>query len=583
MRPDRSGFERHPVADGFVSSLTEGADGTLWIGTRSSGVAVLPPGASGPRPFLHAPEDLAVLARQSVSSILEDRRGRLWVGTLGGGLFRIERDGAEVRVSHLGEAEGLVDQNVAAVLEDDDDTIWVSTRRGLARFDPATGAFATWGLDDGLPSPTFNPGCAWRGRSLLHFGTKNGLVSIPRGTPLPRLTPSPVALTSLRTLSGPVVAERPVWEVESVSIRYGEVLFVDFAVLDFRGADRHRFAYRFGNDPSGWIDLGNRRALTFTDLDPGEHMLHARGRNANGVWAETGNPIRIEVIPPFWMTWWFQLGTIALVVGAAWTGHRVRTVALERRNRVLEALQQEKQNALDEAHASQRALSETYDRLRTLTRRLEDAKEDERSNIARELHDEMGQALSATKINLKALGRLPEGPERGDRLADTLTLVDGMIRHVRALSLDLRPPLLEELGLVASLRTYAEGQALRTGVEIAVEANADGLDVPADIAIAAFRIVQESVNNVLRHANARRIIVSVRRDPDRLSLSVADDGGGFDLAEALSRAARGGHLGLLGMRERVEALGGTFEVESVPQQGTEVRASVPLSQERSRS
>ena len=538
MLADGSGFEGYPVADGFVSLLRESDDGTVWIGTRSSGISLIPPGLSEPRAYLQDPDDLAVLARQGVSSILEDRRGRLWVGTLGGGLFRIDRTGGRVRVSRFGEAEGLVDQNVAGVLEDDDGTIWISTRRGLSRLDPATGIFATRGLDDGLPSPTFNVGCAWRGPKWLHFGTNQGLVAIRTGTPFPSPDPSPVALVSLRTLAGPVRADRPVWDVDSISIGYGEVLFVDFAVLDFRGADRHRFAYRLGSDTSDWIDVGNRRALTFTDLDPGAHVLHVRGRNANGVWGETGHPIRIEVIPPFWMTWWFQLAAIGLVVGAAWTGHRVRTVALERRNLVLEALQREKQKALDEAHESQRALNETYGRLRTLTRRLEDAKEDERRNIARELHDEMGQALSATKINLKALGRLADGPERGERLEDTLTLVDGMIHHVRTLSLDLRPPLLEELGLVASLRTYAEGQSLRTGVGIGVEANADALDVPADIDIAAFRIVQEAVNNVLRHAGANRVTVSVRRDPDRLSLAITDDGRGFDLSEALRRVAR---------------------------------------------
>ena len=111
--------------------------------------------------------------------------------------------------------------------------------------------------------------------------------------------------------------------------------------------------------------------------------------------------------------------------------------------------------------------------------------------------------MSAIKINLKALGRLPErSEERGERIADAIALVDDMIGHVRAMALDLRPPLLDELGLVAALRGYAEGQSVRTGVAIGVEANAGAETLRPDTAIAAFRIVQEAVNNTLRHASA---------------------------------------------------------------------------------
>ena len=152
-------------------------------------------------------------------------------------------------------------------------------------------------------------------------------------------------------------------------------------------------------------------------------------------------------------------------------------LSLERRNRELESLQSAREKALLEARASQEALHGAYGRLRALTRQLEDAKEEEKRRIARELHDEMGQLLSAIKINLKALGRLPErSEERGERIADAIALVDDMIGHVRAMALDLRPPLLDELGLVAALRGYAEGQSVRTGVAIGVEANAGRRD-----------------------------------------------------------------------------------------------------------
>jgi len=584
MRSDGTGFDafrhddRYPdgLSDDTITVLAEDRGRALWIGTASGGVSVLPPGAERPRPLRSESPDAAILARQSVSSVTEDRAGRVWIGTLGGGLFRVDRDGAGVAVTRLGGAEGLVNENVASVLEDDDGSLWIATRRGLARFDPDGGAFSTLGLEDGLPTSNFSTGSAWAGRRSLFFGTRKGVVVVRRGTPFPAPVPSPTTLTSLRTLHGPVEAERPVPEVRRVSIRYGEVLFVDYAVLDFRAPDRHRFAYSIGGRNREWVDVGNRRSLTFTDLDPGEHVLRVRGRNADGVWSETPAPLVVEVVPPFWMTWWFRGLLAVAVVAVAWTWVHVRLTALERRNRELEALQRDREAALAQARTSERALQGAYERLRGLTRRLEDAKEDERRRIARELHDEMGQALSAVKMNLKAIGRASADGAAEARVGDALTLVNGIIEQVRTLSLDLRPPLIDELGLVAALRGYAEGHAIRSGVDIAVEANAEAVDIPAEIGITAFRIVQESIHNALRHAVAARVDVSVRRDPGRLTLTVRDDGRGFDLAEALERASAGRHLGLLGMRERIEALGGRFEIETSPRLGTVVHASIPL-------
>src|SRR5262249_38929308 len=158
-----------------------------------------------------------------------------------------------------------------------------------------------------------------------------------------------------------------------------------------------------------------------------------------------------------------------------------------------------------------------------------------------------------------------------------------MIGNVREIVLDLRPPMLDELGLIVALRGYAEGQSLRTGVTIAVESNFDAERLRPETAIAAFRIVQEAVHNALRHGEAKHITVSVRVDSSRLLLSVRDDGRGFDVDEALQRAATGHHLGLSGMRERVEALGGRLEMDSVPGHGAEIRASVPLTPEEAGS
>jgi signal transduction histidine kinase/ligand-binding sensor domain-containing protein len=582
LEPDGRSFARFAhnpsdpatLSDDYVTSLFEDQDGKVWVGTRSGGLNLLDPETGRFTRFPADPDDSRSLSHHYVVSVMRARRGDLWVGTGGGGLNRLVTDAGRSTFDRVGPVEGLVDGNVVSMLEDDDGSLWVATRRGLSRYDPTTGKVANYGGGDGLPSAEFNPAAACAGRTALFFGGAGGVLVVRRGTPFDAPQSSPTVVTSIRTLAGPLTLPTPPWSTRAIDVSYGTALAFEFAVLDYRS--RHRFEYRYGDAHGPWLDLGPRRELTFVDLSPGSHVLSIRGRNAQGVWSETEAPIAIRVVPPFWMTGWFR-GLAILAVAALGLGaHRFRTVALERRNRELETLQHEREEALREARKSQAALNETYARLRTLSRRLEDAREEERRGIARELHDEMGQALTAVKLNLKALGRSADVPSVP--LADTIGLVEGMIGQIRAMSLDLRPPLLDELGLVPAVRSYAEGQALRTGLRIVVESSDVPRGLPPPIAIVAFRLVQEALSNVVRHAGASAVTVSLAHADGTLRLRVDDDGCGFAVAETFARAAHGGHLGLLGMRERAEALGGAFEVKSTPGGGTTVRLAVPLTE-----
>jgi signal transduction histidine kinase len=276
------------------------------------------------------------------------------------------------------------------------------------------------------------------------------------------------------------------------------------------------------------------------------------------------------------MTTWFRILSSLAIVGLVVATHRVRTSALERRNRELLRLKEERERALEEARASQEELHHAYERLRRLTRRLELAKEEERKRIARELHDEMGQALTAAKINMQLLAQDPTRDNAPARIEDTVGLVDRMIGHVRTLSLDLRPPLLDELGLGAALRGYLEAQAQRSGLDVRVDADSIPPGVPPEVEITTFRTVQEAVTNILRHANAKHVDVRIRRTDGTLDISIRDDGAGFDVDRTIEKALGGHHLGLLGIRERVQVLGGSVAIESEIGVGTEVRVSVPM-------
>jgi len=230
--------------------------------------------------------------------------------------------------------------------------------------------------------------------------------------------------------------------------------------------------------------------------------------------------------------------------------------------------------------ANSRAANEALKLLRTAYDKLETTKEDERRFLSHELHDELGQTLTALKLGLQVAARAEPPPDgKGSPLAQPLGIIEDLIARVRRISLDLRPPLLDEVGLVSALRAYLQSQATVSGLAIELHApeprDEASFRLPADYEIACFRVVQESITNVLRHAAARRIDVRIARSANRVSLSIQDDGRGFDPL-TLDEAAASGHLGVLGMRERIRARGGQFRLTSTPGLGTSIQVELDV-------
>jgi signal transduction histidine kinase len=229
--------------------------------------------------------------------------------------------------------------------------------------------------------------------------------------------------------------------------------------------------------------------------------------------------------------------------------------------------------------AGARDLRVAYERLGLLHLRLESAKEEERRSLARELHDEFGQLLTALKLRLQAGGRDAAAASGAHAGRDAVAVIDDLIARVRRMSGDLRPPLLDEVGLVPALRAYLDMQSTVSGVAMTLEVDEPPEGAPPlgrDVEITCFRVVQEAVTNAIRHAAARDLRVHVDRSADRLMLRVRDDGRGFDVDVRLEGAAAAGHLGVVGMRERVRAHGGGFRLSSRPGGGTLVEIELPL-------
>ena len=211
--------------------------------------------------------------------------------------------------------------------------------------------------------------------------------------------------------------------------------------------------------------------------------------------------------------------------------------------------------------------------LHRLSHRLLEVHEEERRHLSRELHDEFGQLLAAVSLHLEA-ARASGSEATRAILDDAMGLLVQAGGHMRRLALELRPRMLETDGLDATLRWLAAEHRRRTGIATLVEGEIG--EVPIPVATACFRATQQALTNVVQHAAARNVAIRLERDAERVQVAIADDGVGFDVAATLKGAADGGHLGLLGMRERVEILRGRLTIESAPGRGTRVQIAIPL-------
>jgi PAS domain S-box-containing protein len=217
--------------------------------------------------------------------------------------------------------------------------------------------------------------------------------------------------------------------------------------------------------------------------------------------------------------------------------------------------------------------------LQVLSTRLMHAQETERRRISRELHDEMGQRLTAMSIDLAAVARdLPQtvGPLVEERLLEARLLADQTLEEVRELGLNLWPSMLDDLGLVPTLRWYVNQQARRLALQIALQAAGLEERLAPELETALYRIVQEALTNVARHAQASKVSLCLKCKGPMVLLRIEDDGRGFEIGDPAAPYAAARGTGLLGMRERVTFLGGRFRVESQPGQGTRLLAEVPV-------
>ena len=510
------------LAGNDIRALAVAEDGGLWIGTRQFGVDRLDL-ATGR--FAH----YRAVSGDAVFSLLLERGGVLWVGTTTG-LNRL--DTATGKATRYTTAQGLPNDTINAILPAPNGQVWVSTNQGLSRLDTRTGTFRNYDISHGLQDNEFNGGVGYAAKSgYLSFGGTYGYNRFLPSALADREYEPPVVITEFLKL-GQAVAGFDAGKPLELSWRDPMIGFA-FAALDYSAPRQLRYAYRMEGFDTDWR-YTDRREATYTNLDAGQYTFRVRGTNSDGKWSGQEAAVVVTIVPPPWQRWWFRLLAAGLLAGA---------VAVLYRRRV---------DGFRKAQSTREAFS----------RMLLASQEAERKKIAAELHDSLGQNLSVIR-NHALLGLGKAGGGAGPHLQEIADAASLAIDEVREIATNLRPQQLERLGLGSALQAAVRRAAASSGIRFDVEVGELEGALASEDEIHLYRIVQEAVNNILKHSEATEAAVVVTRPGGGLRLEVRDNGKGFAAAGVGNEG-----LGLSSLAERARILRATYTLRSDPGEGT---------------
>ena len=551
------------IPDDGITDLYMAPDGVLWLGTWYGGLASLDPAAwrQGKVRFItyrHDPDNPNSLSDNSVWAIHQDRTGALWVGTQVG-LNRFDPDSGAF--THYRERDGLPNNTVLCIEEDSRGYLWIATNNGLAHFNTVLPTFRVFDESDGLQSREFNSGACLRSRNgELFFGGVHGFNVFRPETIQRNPAPPPVVITNFSIFNQPATID--LTGQTPVDLTYAEnFLAFEFAALDYHASRKNRYAYKLEGFDEGWIEAGDRRYASYTNLRGGEYLFRVRGSNNDGVWNEAGVAIPLRVTPPVWETFWFRGLAVFLMLAfvAGGIGWRVNNIRVQNRRLTQQVAAQtaELRLQIQQREEAEAALAQ---------KAAEAAVAAERTRLARDLHDAVTQTLFSASLTAEALPDLWAADQaEGLRTTEELRqLTRSALAEMRTLLLELRPSAVTQAKLEDLVRQLIEATVSR--VRIPMHFSAEGQrTLPDEVKVALYRIAQESLNNVVKYARAQQVTVDLRQQPMGVRLSVSDDGVGFD-----PDAVGPGHMGQRIMRERADAIGARFAVHSEIGHGTVV-------------
>ena len=546
--------QKYTSADGLyydhASALFEDEKGVMWVGTKSGLNTIQNNQVSRIKLITESPGNSKV-AEPWVRAIYKDADGVMWLGTYGNGLFRLKNG----TVTNITTQSGLFDDVVSHIVEDESGNFWMGSNRGISRVkrtelnDYSEGKIEefhsySYGVSDGMNSAEtnggFQPSTVTDSLGNIYFPTVEGVAVISTRDILSNEVPPPVYIENLRTSEENIPLSNEI--VLSYDNPYLEIAYTAISLTEPK---KVQFKYRMAGLDDTWIDVGNRRVALYSKIPPGTYTFQVIASNNAGVWNTTGDSIQIIVIPPFWQTAWFYGIVFFALLTSGPIIYYFRIKQLKKEN--------EKQ--------------------KRFTEQLIESQEKERRRIASELHDGLGQQILVIKNRAELAQDQVNNPAvMYEQLHEIMQSAVASIGDVRNISHDLRPVHLEKFGLTEAITNLCDQLRDTSTIEWSYHIDDIDGDIPKEKEINFYRVLQEGINNILKHSSAKHASVMVRRTEAAIKAVMWDDGIGFNAKMKTDL----GRLGFLGMQERIETLGGTFEVQSTTGEGTVIKIDIPF-------
>ncbi len=530
-----------------ISAIIIDSTNNIWIGTEGNGVLNFDPIEKKIINYYYEPTNNNSLSSNKILSLLKDKKGNLWIGTNGSGLNKlvIEKN----RFTRYTTNSGLPNNVIYGILEDENGFIWMSTNLGLSKFDPANGSFRNYEFSDGLQSNEFNNGAYYKSSDgTFYFGGIKGVTSFkPENITVSEFNPN-IVITKFEVNN----EQAPLAEYLDKSLKlilsYKENIFsFQFSSLDFTNPLKNKYSYRLKGFNDEWtFASADHRHAAFTNIDPGEYLFELKGTNSDGIYSSKTFSLPIIIVPPYWNTLWFKSLIVLMIISI--------TVLLYRR----------KINALKYQHEQRQKFSQ----------QLLESQEKERKRIAKELHDAVGQDLLIIK-NLAELARRKTVNTESSYLEDISGKSQKAIDDIRQISRNLRPYLIERLGLTKAIEAIVND--LDVSSEITFHFHSQNIDGKFSDAseIQIYRIIQELLNNIIKHSKASEAVITIVSKPDSIFITIKDDGIGIMTKGSEETLKHKFGFGLTGIMERVRILKGKIDIKSLPGKGTGVFINLP--------
>ncbi len=485
--------------------------------------------------------------RGIIKCVVQDKTGNVYAGSVSG-LFKIDGK-TKKTIKFYSEKDGLPNTFIYGILENEDGNLWLSTNKGLSRFDPVKENFRNYTVSDGLQSNEFNTGAYYKNASgEFFFGGVNGFNHFyPNEIKDNPYNPAPI-ITGFKIFDKPYVSDTSIEYITQVQLNYNENnLLLEYMLPEYSDPLKNTFSYKLKGLDLDWINAGKERFVRYPNLPPGEYVFELKGANNDGVWGDSIT-LHISILPPFWQTWWFRLITfISLLLSFYFLISYQTSRKFKIKIRENEIMQASRMNAIIETE------------------------EKERKRVAGELHDSLGQMLSTARLNVSSLsGSIPKDDEVV--LATSLKIIDDACEEVRNISHNMMPTALIRLGLIPAIEEMVS--EINGSNQLAAQFITNTtMRFSETKEITIYRIVQEVVNNMIKHAKASEIVISMNLVDEKIQLSIKDNGTGFDTI--LVSQSTG--LGWKNIYSRVGMLEGTINIDSFPGNGTTVNVFFPSS------